>query len=92
MFPKEPRPQQAKFGEAVPERWRRGTPPFLFPLQPAGTHLEDGLLQVQGGYKDNPVSKDVKEEQPLSNQRKELDVRTTRLGMAGGKRDAFASV
>lgn len=64
MFPKEPRPQQAKFGEAVPERWRRGPPLFLFPLQPAGTHVEDGLLQVQGGYKDNPVSKDVKEVQP----------------------------
>lgn len=71
MFPKGPRPQQAKFGEAVPERWRRGPPPFLFPLQPAGTHLEDGLLQVQGGYKDNPVSKDVKEEQPKKEVRRE---------------------
>lgn len=73
--------------------WRRYLSPFLFPLQPTGTQLEDGLLQVQRGYKDNPVSKDVKEEQPLSNQRKKLlDVRTTRPGVAGGKRDAFASV
>lgn len=42
-------PQRAKttvgeIEEAVPQTWRKGIPPFLPPLQPARSHLEDDLL------------------------------------------------
>lgn len=91
--PQRPKATVGRNWRGSPGKVEKGASPrSSFPCSPQGHTRRMAICRCRETSKMTPVSKDVTEEQPLRHQRKKvLDVGNTRLGMAGGKWDPFAS-